>query len=244
MKIKMVLALAATVPLIVGMLFVISSEVDASSKDSDRKWTESFSLDDCNFTSTGSNTYFILKPGYRTVFAGVDEGVDTKLTTTVLNETNTVDGIETRIVEERSVNSKTGDVFEVSRNYFAICKETNSAFYFGEDVDWYEQGKIVNHTGSWLHGSNNAQGGLIMPGIILIGSRYNQETAPDVAIDRAEIMSMTETVKTPAGTFVNSLLEKDTDGLDPGESANRYYAPGIGQIKDDMLDLASYGYVK
>ena len=57
-------------------------------------------------------------------------------------------------------------------------------------------------------------------------------------------MSMTETVKTPAGTFVNSLLEKDTDGLDPGESANRYYAPDIGQIKDDMLDLVSYGYVK
>ncbi len=46
-----------------------------------------------------------------------------------------------------------------------------------------------------------------MPGIVLIGSRYNQETASDVAIDRAEIVSMTETIKTPAGTFVNSLLE-------------------------------------
>ena len=109
---------------------------------------------------------------------------------------------------------------------------------------WYKDGSVVNHTGSWLHGANNAQGELIMPGIVLIGSRYNQETAPDVAIDRAEIMSLTEIVKTPAATFENSLLEKDTDGLDPGESTNRYYAPGIGQIKDDMLDLVSYGYVK
>ncbi|MDQ5870341.1 MAG: hypothetical protein M3530_11535 [Thermoproteota archaeon] len=244
MKTELVLALAAIATLIAAMLFVIGVEVNASSKDSDGKWTEAFKLDDCNFTSTGSNTYFILQPGYQTVFKGIDEGIDTKLTTTVLNETKVVDGIDTRIVEERAVNAKTGDVFEVSKNYFAICKETNSAFYFGEDVDWYKDGNVVNHTGSWLHGANNAEAGLMMPGIVLVGSRYNQETAPDVAIDRAEIMSLTETVKTPAGTFVNSLLEKDTDGLDPGESTSRYYAPGIGQIKDDMLDLVSYGYVK
>ena len=88
------------------------------------------------------------------MFEGVDKGVDTRLTTTVLNETKAVDGIDTRIVEERAVNTKRGDVFEVSRNYFAICKETNSAFYFFEDVDWYEQGKVVNYTGRSPHGSN------------------------------------------------------------------------------------------
>jgi hypothetical protein len=234
MKARLILVFAAIATLTAGILFLAGGEVNSSPKSANGKRTETFNLDDCNFTSTGSNTYFILQPGYQTVFEGVDEGVDTKLTTTVLNETKAVDGIDT----------KTGDVFEVSRNYFATCKETNSAFYFVEDVDWYKDGSVVNHTGSWLHGANNAQGGLIMPGIVLIGSRYNQETAPDVAIDRAEIMSLTEIVKTPAGTFENSLLEKDTDGLYPGESTNRYYAPGIGQIKDDMLDLVSYGYVK
>lgn len=121
----------------------------------------------------------------------------------------------------------------------------NSVFYFGEDVDWYENWKVVNHTGSWLHGVNNAEAGLMMPGIVLTGSRYNQETAPNVAIDRAEIMSLTETVQTPAGTFVSSMLERDTDGLDPGDSTDRYYAPpNIGQKKDDILDLVSYGFLK
>ena len=65
------------------------------------EWTEAFEFDYCNFTSTGSNTYFILQPGYQIMFEGVDEGVDTRLTTTVLNETKAVDGIDTRIVEER-----------------------------------------------------------------------------------------------------------------------------------------------
>jgi len=94
------------------------------------------------------------------VFEGIDEGTDTKLTTTVLNETKVIDGIDTRRGEEKTVNTKTGEVFEVSRNYFAICKETNRAFYFGEDVDWYKDGNVVNHTGSRLHGANNAEAGL------------------------------------------------------------------------------------
>ena len=87
MKTRLVLGLVAIAMLTAGMLFVIGTEVSASSKGFDGKWTETFKLDDCNFTSTGSNTYFILKPGYQTVFEGVDEGVDTRLTTTVLNET-------------------------------------------------------------------------------------------------------------------------------------------------------------
>ena len=74
MKRRLVLVLAAIATLSAGMLFVIAEEVNASSKDSDEKWTETFNLDDCNFISTGSNTYFILKPGYQTVFEGVDEG--------------------------------------------------------------------------------------------------------------------------------------------------------------------------
>jgi hypothetical protein len=41
---------------------------------------------------------------------------------------------------------------EVSRNYFAISKQTCDAFYFREDVDEYENGKIKGHEGSWLSG--------------------------------------------------------------------------------------------
>jgi Concanavalin A-like lectin/glucanases superfamily len=53
-----------------------------------------------------------------------------ELTITVLNETKMVDGVETRVVEERE--TKGGKLKEVSRNYFAISKRTNDVFYFGE----------------------------------------------------------------------------------------------------------------
>jgi hypothetical protein len=258
MEKRLVLVLGGLTMLFGGMLIIdsmeafsqpltiegINSAIAASNTDSGVKFTDSFNLENCTFSSTGSNLYFILKPGYRLVYMGTDEGKDVNLTATVLNKTKVVGGIETRILEERAANSKTGELYEVSRNYFAICNETNSAFYFGEDVDWYKNGNIVNHTGTWHHGINNAKAGLIMPGIVLLGSRYHQETAPDVAIDRAELISMSETVETPAGKFVNCLQEKDTDALDPEEVADRFYAPGKGQIKDDMLSLVSYGYIK
>jgi|RhiMethySRZTD1v2_1073278.scaffolds.fasta_scaffold10302_14 hypothetical protein len=216
----------------------------SGSNSTDEKWTDSFSLNNCTFSSNGSNQYFILKPGYQTVYEGVDEGIDVSQTITVLNETKIINGIDTRIIEEKSMDIKSGMEYEVSRNYFALCKETNSIFYFGEDVNFYDNGKLANHSGTWHDGVDNSKAGLMMPGMPLVGARYYQESAPKVAIDRAEIVSLSETVDTPAGKFENCLKEKDTDGLDPEEVAYRYYAPGIGQVRDDKLNLIRYGYLK
>ena len=210
----------------------------------DEQWTKSFNLDNCTFSSIGSNQYFILRPGYQTVYEGIDDGIKVKQTITVLNETKSISGIDARIIEEKSIDTKSGMEYEVSRNYFAICKESNSIFYFGEDVNWYDNGKLVNHSGTWHDGIDNSKAGLIMPGEPLVGARYYQESAPKVAIDRAEIVSLSETVNTPAGKFDNCLKEKDTDGLDPDEAAYKYYAPGIGQVRDDNLNLVAHGYLK
>ena len=66
------------------------------------------------------------------------------------------------MVEERE--TKDGKLVEVSRNYFAISKRTNSVYYFGEDVDEYKDGKVARHGGSWLAGTGGARFGLLMPG--------------------------------------------------------------------------------
>ena len=80
----------------------------------------------------------------------------------------------------------------MSRNYFAISRRTNSVYYFGEDVDIYKAGKVVSHEGSWISGLGGAHFGLFMPGTPLLHGRYYQELAPRVAMDRAELVSMSE----------------------------------------------------
>jgi len=206
-----------------------------------RPFTDSFMTDSCTFSSTGRNAYFILEPGWQLVLVGVEDEDTARLVITILNETKIINGFETRIVEENeSVN---GVTVEISRNFFAFCKQTGSVFYFGEEVDIYESGKVVSHSGAWIaEGKNKA--GIIMPGECLLGSRYYQEIAPGVAMDRAEIISISETYKTPAGTFTNCLKTEETSGLNPKEKEHKHYAPGIGLIQDENLYLVKYGFVK
>jgi hypothetical protein len=114
-----------------------------------------------------------------------------------------VDGVETRVVRE--VETKDGELIEISRNFFAICNETGNVFYFGEEVDIYENGVIVSHEGAWRAGQNGAKPGVIMPGSPMLGARYFQEIASGVAMDRAEVMQLNAVVGTPAGIFQRCL---------------------------------------
>ncbi|CAN5122179.1 hypothetical protein BH18THE2_BH18THE2_42040 [soil metagenome] len=208
-------------------------------------YTSSFKLENCNFSTTGSNPYFILQPGYHTVFAGVEDNEPLNMTVTVLNQSQVVgDGIVTRVVQEKVANSQTGELMEITNDWFAICTQTNSVFYFGENVNNYENGKLVDHEGSWQHGSDGARAGLMMPGIVLLGSRYYQEIAPGVALDKSEIVSMNQTVNVPAGTFSDVIKMKETNDLEPDVTEDNLHAPGVGQVIDHGLKLVSYGYIK
>lgn len=195
------------------------------------EWTSVFAVEPDELASTGRNPYFVLEPGYVLML----EGGNVQLTVTVLNETKKVDGVETRVVEERE--TKGGQLLEVARNFFAISRRTNDVFYFGEDVDMYKGGKVVNHNGTWLAGVNGSKFGLIMPGRVLLGARYYQEVAPNVAMDRATIVSVSETVETPAGVFRDCLKVKETTPLEPFITEYKYYAPGIGMVRDGALKL-------
>jgi hypothetical protein len=147
--------------------------------------------------------------------------------------------VETRVVEERE--TKDGKLVEVSRNFFAISRRTNSVFYFGEEVDIFKDGKVVGREGEWLAGQKGARFGLMMPGQVLLKARHYQEIAPKVAMDRAEIVGMSATVNTPAGEFKNCLKVEETTPLEPGTKEYKYYAPGIGLLQDGSLKLVRYG---
>jgi hypothetical protein len=225
---------------ILGLFSSQASFSQTAGKKERVSWTDSFDMDKCQFSSTGENTYFILKPSYQLLFEGI-EGEDTiRLAITVLNETKMIGDVETRVVEEKeSVN---GTVVEISRNFYAMCTQTNTVFYFGEDVDIYKGGKIASHGGAWKAGEEGAKAGVMMPGIILLGSRYYQEIAPGVAMDRAEIVSVNDIIETPAGKFQNCLKTEETTPLEPKAKEYKLYAPGVGLVRDGELFLTSYGF--
>ena len=194
----------------------------------------------CTFASIGSNTYLILQPGWTMSYEGEEEGATITLLITVTTDTQVVDGVTTRVLveEEREDNH----LVEISRNYVAFCAETGSMFYFGEDVDIYENNQVVSHDGTWHAGEGGARPGVLMPASPMVGTAYFQELAPPIAMDYAIVEATDETTTVPAGTFTGVLHTLDGTPLEPALPEEKWYAPGIGLIIDPPVELVSYGF--
>jgi len=244
MKIKKWLLLPVTILLLLPVLAQDEDECDME-VDS-RAYTANFNKNLCRFRNRFrpfelSNPYWILEPGWQVVLAGEEDGEEILLVITVLDEVEPVDGIDARIIEEREYVD--GELHEVSRNFFAFCIRTQDIYYFGEDVDFYEDGEIVDHHGAWRVGEDNASAGVLFPGTPMVGARFYQEIAPDIAEDRAEIVEI-GTKEVNGMTFENVVVFEENSPLDdPCDISIKYFAPGIGLIKDDVLELIEAGFI-
>jgi hypothetical protein len=201
----------------------------------DPAFADTFPVDRAVLADAGRNPYFVLEPGYQLGYRG---GAD-ELVITVLPDTELVDGVRTRVVEERE--SSGGAPVEVSRNYFAIDPGTRDVYYFGEDVDDYAGGKVVGHGGSWRSGVGGARFGLMMPGAPQVGQRHYQEIAPGVALDRAEVLSTDESLQVPAGAFTRVLVVQESTPLEPLVTERKRYAAEVGLLREGELELVRYG---
>ncbi len=197
----------------------------------EKEFTKTFPEDKADLGPTGRNTYFILEPGYYWVFEGTEGGKPLRVTYTVLNETQKIDGVECRSIESKEVWG--GELKEITLDHYAISRKTNNVYYFGENVDVYKDGKVDGHDGTWLSGKNGSTWGLMVPAVPLLGARHYQEIAPGIALDRVEVVSMTEVVKTPAGTFKDVMKQEETNPEEPGHIDYKYYAPGVGIVKEE-----------
>jgi hypothetical protein len=223
---------ALVVVLLVGWTLLRGTGSGVGPDDGD--YTSEFSVDRTRLTASGRNPFFVLEPGYELTYRGGNE----ELVITVLDQTELVDGVVTRVVEERE--TRDGALVEISRNFFAIDPGTGDVYYFGEDVDDYAGGAVVGHGGSWRSGVGGAHFGLMMPGSPQVGMKYYQEVAPGVALDRGEIRSTSDSVQVPAGSFGDVVSVVETTPLEPLVTGHKSYAPGIGMIVDDRLSLVSH----
>jgi hypothetical protein len=134
-----------------------------------------------------------------------------------------------------------GALEEVALDYYAQSDQ-GDVYYLGEDVDNYENGKVVNHEGSWLYGVHTRTLGMMFPATPKIGQRYRPEEVPKITQEDDEVMSVTEAVTVPAGTFQNCVRVKET--LSDGAVEFKLYCPKVGIVRegsdDGTTDLASH----
>lgn len=135
--------------------------------------------------------------------------------------------VQALVVEDREFED--GKLAEIALDYFAQADD-GTVYYLGEDVDEYKNGKITGHSGAWLLGKDTQHPGVLMPAHPKAGDKFKSEDVPKITTEEDEVISLSETVTVPAGTFKNCLKIKEV--LSDGGTEYKYYAPGVGCVKE------------
>ena len=190
-------------------------------------------IDPANFVSAVTNPFFPLVPGTTFVYEGETEGVPTREVMTVTNETKLILGVTTTVVHVQSFED--GVLIEETFDWFAQDVDGN-VWYFGEDtMELDEAGNVISTEGSWEAGVDGAEPGIIMLADPKKGKRYQQENAPDIAEDMAQVRRLNASVCVPYGCFDNVLVTKEWTPLEREVVENKYYAKGVGFILSIMV---------
>lgn len=177
-----------------------------------------------DFVSIIDNKYFPLEPGTTYISEGSDGAIGTF---TVTRQTKVIDGVTCIVVSD--IATLDGQLEEKTFDYFAQDKAGN-VWYFGEDTQQYENGVPVGTAGTWHAGVDGAEPGIVMEAHPQVGDKYNQENAPGVAEDQAQVVSLTETVSVPYATSGHALETNDFTPLSPSQLEHKYYVPGVGFV--------------
>src|SRR5262249_41370897 len=110
-----------------------------------------------------------------------------------------------------------------------------------------DHGVVTGVDGSWESGKGGAVPGVVMPGLFLLGSRYYQEIAPGVALDRAENTRMDLDLEFDlegGGTaeYEDCVEVTETTPLEKGDVSLKNYCPGVGLVVDDDFELVGTNF--
>jgi hypothetical protein len=193
----------------------------------------SLQIDPNNFVSVIDNPYLPLTPGTTFIYRGESEGTPTRDVMTVTEDTKVILGVTTIVVHHLSYED--GVLIEDTFDWFAQDVEGN-VWYFGEDTkELDENGNVISTEGSWEAGVNGAEPGIIMLADPKKGNKYQQEFAPDVAEDMAQVIGFEDSLCVRYGCFENVLVTKEWSPLEKGVVEYKYYARGVGFIFGTMV---------
>ena len=165
---------------------------------------------------------------------GTEKDAPVRVEFTVLPGTRTIDWngtqVETRVAQ--FLGFREGRIVEAARDYFAQGAD-GSVWYFGEEVDNYEDGVIVDHEGTWLAGRDGPPG-MIMPAQPAVGAVYRPENIPGVVLEEDTVKAVDQTVQGPRGPVLGAILVREL--LMEGTTEEKAFAPGYGEFRASAED--------
>lgn len=186
---------------------------------------------------TIDNPYLPLSKFTRCELRGVqDDGTRERNVIRRLKRTRAfdVDGqrVKTVVMDDRAFED--GQLVERTFDYFAQADD-GTVHYFGEHVDNIENGRVVDHHGSWLYGRDTRVLGVAMPPNPTLGMQWRLEDVPRVTIesDRVEETGMRARA---AGRLHRGVIRVEEFTQPEGDVEYKLYAPGVGVITEYAPD--------
>lgn len=201
-----------------------------------------------------TNPYHPFQPGGVKVFQGSDGRSKLVGLHVYLTEARSFNWNGTTVACRvlREIAFENGQVVEISDNYFAQADD-GTVYYFGEVVDNYEDGVVINNDGSWLVGgptlpsdppstANDNNPTVFMPANPEAGDVFKPEDLIPIVDETARVVRIGVKVKTPAGVYQDAIVIEEASALEAGTTA-KWYAPGVGVVmekaKREQLNLIS-----
>jgi hypothetical protein len=229
-----------TLPVMVAAILLLAAcggESNSSPSSGLPQGNEKVALDPTDFTTEIDNAYWPMSPGSRWVYREVENGDVQRVTVTVTGQTKTIDGIEARVVHDL-VTTPDGEKVEDTFDWYAQDKDGN-LWYVGEDTKEYEDGKVVSREGSWEHGVDGAEAGIVVAAEPKQGLTYREEYYEGHAEDAAEVLSVEGKVQTPYGRFGNAMITRNFSGIEPNVEELKFYAKGVGPVLELLVSGGS-----
>jgi hypothetical protein len=174
--------------------------------------------------SINQNPFFPLVPGSHWVYRSPSETVIID----VLGKVERIEGVPCTVVHD--VVKQNGETTEDTLDFFAQHVD-GSVWYCGEQTGELEDRRVVDVTGSWRAGVEEARPGIIMQAVPRVGDTYRQEFALGDAEDAARILTITGSATVPAASCSKTcLITREFTPLEPELREDKYYAPNIGLV--------------
>lgn len=184
-------------------------------------------IDPADFVAVITNPYFPLTPGTTYIYEGqTAQGLEHN-EVFVTHKTKAILGIT--CIEVRDRLTVNGELIEDTLDWFAQDVDGN-VWYLGENAMEIAGGEIVDLAGSWEAGVDGAKPGIIMEAHPAVGDFYRQEFLLSEAEDVGEVLSTTQAVTVPAGSYERCLKTKDTSPLEPDAVEHKFYAAEVGLV--------------
>ena len=156
-------------------------------------------------STTVTNPFFPVSKQQSVVLAGTVDGKPFRTEVTLMPYTRIItwEGIQVETLVSQYVAYLDGRILEVAYDLYAQADD-GSVWYFGEDVNDFEDGVIFTKEGTWLV-TRDGPPAMIMPGKPKVGDVFRAENMPGIAFEEVTVTAVDQTIDGPLGPIKGAL---------------------------------------